>query len=198
MPDPVGAGVPAAMDKRLADDPAASRKLLAEAGYPNGFGFTINCPNDRYINDEKVCVALSAMWAKVGLRVKVEAVTRAQVFPYLAKLETSAYLYGWGGGSSEAIWFLKPLMHTRNASGAGDNNFGRVSNAKLDQLTDAIEVEMDTAKRHALVQQAVQVMQDEVLALPLHRQVIPWVSKAGMTVVHRKSNAFSPRWATVN
>jgi len=197
MPDPKGGGVPASLDRRLPYDVQAARTLLAEAGYPNGFGFTLNCPNDRYINDEKICTALAAMWARAGLKVRVEAMPRTQFFPYLAKLEASAYLYGWGGGSSEAIWILKPVLHTRTTTGSGDNNFGRWSNARLDDLTAAIEVEMDTARRHALVTEAMQLVQDEVLAIPLHRQVIPWVSKANITVVHRPSNALVPRWVTV-
>jgi peptide/nickel transport system substrate-binding protein len=197
MPDPKGGGVPASLEKRLPYDPNAARKLLAEAGYPKGFGFTLNCPNDRYINDEKICVALAAMWAKVGVNAKVETLPRAQYFPYLAKLETSAYMYGWGGGSSEAIWILKPVLHTRTTTGQGDNNFGRMSHARLDEITKAVDVEMDTARRHAMVTEAMKIIQDEVLVLPLHRQVIPWVSKANITVVHRPNNALSPRWTTV-
>jgi peptide/nickel transport system substrate-binding protein len=197
LPHPEGAGVPKALDKRLPFDPAAARKLLAEAGYPKGFRFTLNCPNDRYVNDEKICVAISAMWARVGLDVKVETLPRAQYFPMLAKMETNAYLYGWGGGSSEGIWMLKPVLHTRNTSGAGDNNFGRMSVAKLDELTAAIDVEMDMAKRHAMVTEAMKLVQDEVLVLPLHRQVIPWVSKKNVAVVHRPNNVLIPRWVTV-
>ncbi|MDQ3025957.1 MAG: ABC transporter substrate-binding protein [Pseudomonadota bacterium] len=197
LPDPKGAGVPAALDQRLAFDPVRARKLLAEAGYPDGFSFTLSCPNDRYINDEKICTALAAMWARIGVRTKVEASPRAQYFPYLAKLEANAYLYGWGGGSSEGIWILKPILHTRNTSGAGDNNFARVSHARLDQLTAAIESEMDTTKRHAMVAEAARIIQEDTLALPLHRQVIPWVSKGNITVTHRPNNALMPAWVTV-
>jgi len=197
LPDPKGAGVPDALERRRPHDPAKARKLLADAGYPNGFSFTLACPNDRYINDEKICTALAAMWARVGVRVKVEASPRAQYFPALAKLESNAYLYGWGGGSSEGIWLLKPVLHTRNTSGAGDNNFGRLSNARLDQLITSIESEMDATRRHALVTEAVKLIQDETLALPLHRQVIPWVSKANVTVVHRPNNALFLRWVVV-
>jgi peptide/nickel transport system substrate-binding protein len=197
LPDPKGAGVPAALDKRLPYDSGRAKKLLAEAGYPKGFRFTLNCPNDRYVNDEKICVALSAMWAKVGLDVKVETLPRAQYFPMLAKMETSAYMYGWGGGSSEGIWMLKPVLHTRNTAGAGDNNFGRMSVAKLDELTAAIDVEMDTGKRHAMVAEAAKLIHDEVLVLPLHRQVIPWVSKKNVSVVHRPNNGLVMRWVTV-
>ena len=192
-----GNAVPASYEKRLPHDPAAARKLLAEAGYPNGFGFTLNCPNDRYVNDEKICVAVCAMWAKIGVNAKLETMPRAQYFQKMGKLNTSAYLLGWGGGSSDAIFMLKPVLHSRNAMGAGDGNYGDAKSEKLDQLTDAIEGELDLAKRTAMINEAAKVVQDEVLTIPLHRQVIPWVSKANISVVHRPNNFLTPMWVTV-
>src|SRR6185369_6953984 len=94
LPDPAGSGIPDSMEKRPPYDVAAAKKLLAEAGYPNGFGFTITCPNNRYINDEKICTAIAAMWAKAGLDVKVEALPRGQFFPKALKLEVSAFIWG--------------------------------------------------------------------------------------------------------
>ncbi len=198
LPDPRGAGVDAALDRRLPFDPAAAKRLMVEAGFASGFPLSLECPNDRYVNDEKICVAVAAMWSRIGIDTRVNAIPRAQFFPKVAQLESSAYLYGWGGGSSEAIWILKPILHTRGAGGAGDNNFGRFGNARLDQLIDAIEVEMDAAKRHAMATEAMKIVQDEVMVLPLHRQVIPWVSKRGITVVHRPNNALTPMWVRMD
>ena len=141
--------------------------------------------------------SLAGMWARIAVNARVESLPRALYFPKAARREVTAFMHGWGGGSSEGIWLLKPVMHTRNTSGAGDNNFGRMSVAKLDELTATIDVEMDTAKRHAMVTEAVKLMQDEVLVLPLHRQVIPWVSKKNVTVVHRPNNVLVMRWVTV-
>jgi len=197
LPDPTGNDIPKAYEKRLRYDPAAAKKLLAEAGYPNGFGFTLNCPNDRYVNDEKICVAVSAMWAKIGVTAKLESMPRAQYFQKLGKLDTSAYMLGWGGGSSDAIWILKPVLHSRNAQGAGDGNYGDAKNARLDELTDAIEGEMDAKKRTAMIHEAVKLVQDEVLAIPLHRQVIPWVTKANIAVHHQPNNFLTPMWIKV-
>jgi peptide/nickel transport system substrate-binding protein len=197
VPDPRGNDVPAALEKRLPYDPAAAKKLLAEAGYPNGFGFTLNCPNDRYINDEKICVAVSAMWAKIGVNARLETMPRAQYFQKMGKLDTSAYMLGWGGGSPDAIWILKPVLHSRNTSGAGDGNYGDTKNARLDELTDAIEGEMDPARRNAMIHDAVKLIQDEVLRIPLHRQVIPWVSRTGVTVRHNPANFMNYLWVTV-
>jgi len=194
FPDPRGGGVRGEFEKRLPYDPAASKRLLAEAGYPNGFGFVLHCPNDRYINDERICVAISAMWAKVGVNARVETMPRAQYFQKMGKLDTSAYLLGWGGGSSDPIFTLKPVLHSRNAMGAGDGNYGNTKSDRMDELTDRIEAEMDLAKRTAMINEATRVLQEEVLTIPLHRQVIPWVSRANIFVVHRANNFLTPMW----
>ena len=99
LPSPKGAGVPDALERRYPFDPAAARKLLADAGYPSGFGFTLHCPNDRYVNDERICIALASMWAKVGLNVRVEAMPKTQYFQQAEKLQFAAFMLGWGGAT---------------------------------------------------------------------------------------------------
>ena len=194
LPDPKGAGVPAADDKRLPLDPTGARKLLTEAGYPNGFSFTLHCPNDRYVNDEKICIALSAMWARVGLKVRVESMTKTLYFQKLNKLDVSAFMVGWGGGSQDAIFMFKPVLHSRNDKGAGDGNYGNFKHVELDRLIDAVEEEMDPAKRQELINTAARIVRDEVLVLPLHRQVIPWVSRKGVMLHHMPNNILTTRW----
>jgi peptide/nickel transport system substrate-binding protein len=197
LPDPKGAGLPPAMERRPPYDVAAAKKLLAEAGYPNGFGFTLTCPNNRYINDEKICVALAAMWARIGLDVRVEALPRAQYFPKALKLDTSATMLGWGGDSPDAIFTLKPVLHSRQPTGAGTNNLGDYRNAELDALIASIEGEMDKAKRQAAIDKAMALVQDEVLMIPLHRQVIPWAMRSYVDVVHRSNNNLYVPWVTI-
>jgi peptide/nickel transport system substrate-binding protein len=198
LPDPAGSGLPDAMEKRPPYDPAAAKRLLAEAGYPNGFGFTITCPNNRYINDEKICIALAAMWARAGLDVKVDSLPRSQFFPRALKLDVSAFLWGWGSDSPDAIFTLKPVLHSRDATtGVGTNNVGDYRNAELDQLIDAAATEMDAKKRQGMINRAIAIVQDEVLVIPLHRQVIPWLSRAGVSVVHRPNNMLYLPWVKV-
>ncbi|MCY7387828.1 MAG: ABC transporter substrate-binding protein, partial [Burkholderiales bacterium] len=103
-PSPKAEGIPDAMDKRFPFDPAAAKKLLADAGYPNGFGFTLHCPNVRYVNDEKICVALASMWARIGVNTKVEAMPKAQYFARTPKKEFSACMQGWGDNNRDAMF----------------------------------------------------------------------------------------------
>jgi peptide/nickel transport system substrate-binding protein len=195
LPDPRGAGIPDSYEKRFPHDVAASKRLLSEAGYPNGFGFTLHCPNDRYINDEKICVALAGMWARAGVNVRVETMPKAQYFPRATKRDFSALMTGWGGGSSDAIFLLKPTMHSPNTQGAGDANYGGFRNEPLDALIDGIDGEMDLQKRQAMINEAIAIIQSEVHVIPLHRQVIPWVTRGGVSVHHMPTNAFRPEWA---
>jgi len=185
LPSVAGLGV---KDTRHPFDLAAARKLLAEAGYPRGFGFTLHCPNDRYVNDEKICIALAGMLAKAGLRVGVETSPKAIYFQKCERLDVSAYMIGWGGAAVDPIFTLKPVLHARTADGAGDSNFGNYRVPELDALTDKIESEMDPAKRLAMIREAIAIVQREIPVLPLHRQVIPWATRAGIRLTHRANN----------
>src|SRR5436190_1500503 len=198
LPAPKGAGIPDSMDKRYPFDVAASKKLLAEAGYPNGFTVTIDCPNDRYINDEKICVALAGMWSKIGVNVRVAAIPKANFFPKVQKLDTSMYMLGWGGATSDAIFTLKPVLHSRNDKGAGEYNWGNYKIPEFDKLIDDAEGEMDHAKRQDMIIKAMQMHHDSVLHIPLHLQVIPWVSLANVSVVHRPDNWLEVAWVKIN
>jgi peptide/nickel transport system substrate-binding protein len=197
-PNPKGESIPAELDRRPAFDVNAAKALLAEAGYPNGFGFTLHCPNDRYVNDEKICVALGAMWAKIGLDVKVETMPKAQYFQRTPKKEFSACMQGWGDNNRDAMFTLRPLYHSLQAdTGRGDTNYGNFRNPELDALIQKAETEMDPAKRQGTINDAIRSLQKEVNAIPLHRQVTPWVSRANVSVTHRSDNWLWPLWVTV-
>ena len=200
---PTGAMLPAPLpwivepEKRFAFDRARARQLLAEAGYPNGFEVTLDCPNNRYVNDEKICQALAAMWSQVGVTTDVTAMPRANYFPKLEKLDTSLYMLGWGGAATDPIFILQPVLRTANNRGDGEYNYGRYSNPKLDALIDQIKTELDVEKRHRLINEALMIEHDEFLNLPLHRQVIPWASRSNVTAVHLANNNVIPNWVTV-
>jgi len=198
LPGAAKLGMKDGVELRHPYDPARARALLAEAGYPNGFGFTLHCPNDRWMNDERLCTAVAAMWSRIGLDVRVEAIPKAQFFPRASKREISAGLSAWGGNSEQAIFILKPVMHTPSDDGAGSSNFGSFSHPPLDRLIRLIEVEFDPVERQKLVEQAARMVHDEVLLIPLHRQVVPWASRNNVTVVPTPNNWLVPIWVKVN
>lgn len=163
---------------RLPYDPQAAKKLLAEAGYPNGFEFTLDCPNNRYINDEAIGKALAGMWAKIGVKVKVNAIPRANYFPKVLRYDSSVGMVGWGASTQDALFPLQSLVETVDVKkGNGLSNIGRVSDPELDALIEKIKEEENFDKRNELIEQALLRVNKNIYVLPLHTQVINWALK---------------------
>ncbi len=196
-PSPLGAYNDAALESRLPFDLAAAKQAMVDAGYPQGFEVTLDCPNNRYINDEEICQALAVMWAKIGVKLRVNAMPRTTYFPKLQRLDTSMYLLGWGGSITDAETTLTPLLRTRGEGGIGAWNFGQIADAKLDGLAAASSREADPVKREQLIKAALQQQKDQVLTLPLHRQVVPWGARENVDVVHRADNWVEFSWIRI-
>jgi peptide/nickel transport system substrate-binding protein len=197
VPSPLGDYNDPEIEKRLPFDLAKAKQLMAEAGYPNGFEVQLDCPNNRYINDQSICEALSSMWAKIGLKVTVLAQPRATYFPKAEKLDTSMFMLGWGGNVTDAQPTFEQVMHSRGEGGVGYYNWGNVKDEKLDQLIDASAKEPDPKKREELVKAALKQHNEQVHHIPLHRQVIPWAARSNVNVVHRADNWLEWQWVTV-
>ena len=193
-PSPRGAFNDPAIEQRLPFDLAAARELMSDAGYPQGFEVALDCPNNRYINDEEICQTLAAMWAKLGVRVRLNAMPRSIFFPRLHRLDTSLYLMGWGGASTDAEITLTPLMRSRGEGGVGGWNFGQISNARLDEAAVASSREADPARREQLIKTALREQQAAVNYIPLHRQVISWAARQDVDVVQRADNWVEFAW----
>lgn len=185
------------IDKPLKVDLARAKQLLAEAGYPNGFEFQLNCPNNRYVNDEKICLALASMWAKIGVNTKVAAESMSTFIQKVQNFDTSAYLLGWGVATYDAQYSLQSLVRTRTTGADGNFNFGRVSDPALDKLVDAMKVETDVAKRNALIKDALVRTRDEHLVLPLHHQIRPWAMVKGVDTIHRSDDRPQARFTSM-
>lgn len=196
-PSPLGAYNDAAIESRYPFDLEAAKKLMADAGYAGGFDVTLDCPNNRYINDEEICITLAQMWSKLNVRVRVNAMPRATYFPKLEKHDTSMYMLGWGGAVTDAETTLTPVMRNPGEKGVGLYNYGRSTNAKFDQLAAQSSVEADPKKREALVKAALTEWKEQVHTIPLHRQVIPWAARTNIDAVHRADNWLEVAWVTV-
>jgi peptide/nickel transport system substrate-binding protein len=166
-------------------DPAGAKKLLAEAGYPDGFEFTLDCPNNRYVNDEKICQALVGMWAKAGIRARLNSMPFANFIPKILNFDTSAYMLGWGVATFDALYTVQSLVRTKTGGAEGSFNLGRISDPKLDNTIDAIKIATDVKARDALLREALVKTRDEHYYIPLHHQLRPWAMKQGVTTVHK-------------
>jgi peptide/nickel transport system substrate-binding protein len=179
-------------------DPEGAKKLLAEAGYPNGFGVTIHAPNNRYVNDATIAQAVAQMLTRVGIVTKVEAMPSAPFFAQATDLKFSLMLLGWSSGTGEASSPLKALLATYSTDkGFGTANRGRYSNGKVDALLEEALYTVDDPKREAILQRATEVAINDTGIVPLHSQVNVWATRDGITYVPRTdentlANKFKP------
>jgi len=185
------------LDKTSAADIEGAKKLLAEAGYPNGFEFGLDCPNNRYVNDEEICQALVGMWARAGLKVKLNAQPMASFIAKVQNFDHSTYMLGWGVATFDAHYTLQSLAHTKTKGADGSFNLGRFSDAKLDGLIDAAAVEMDVKKRDAMLAEGLTITRDNYYYVPLHHQLRPWAMKKGVTTIYKSDDRPESRYARV-
>ena len=185
-------------DARWPYDVQAAKKLLKDAGYENGFEIDFACPNNRYINDEEICQAVAAMWARVGVKVKLRTLPLVTYFPMIQRYEASIYMLGWGVPTFDALYSLQSLVRTVGAQGDGNYNVGRYSNPQMDALVERIKQEVDPKSRNALIEQALLLSHQDVSHIPLHNQVIPWAMKKNIELYHRADNRVDMRSVKVN
>ena len=184
--------------QRHAFDAEASRRLLAEAGYPQGFEVDFACPNNRYINDEEICQAVTAMWAKVGIKAKLRTLPLVTYFPMIQRYEASIYMLGWGVPTFDALYSLQSLTRSVGTGGDGNYNVGRYANQRMDYIVDRVKAETDLTVRTRLLTEALQLQNDTVAHIPLHNQIIPWAMKRNVDVTHRADNRLDWRLIKVN
>ena len=167
-------------------DPEGAKKLLAEAGYPNGLAITIHGTNNRYINDDKIAQAIAQFYSRAGIEARVETMPSAVYFSKATNGEYGYMLLGWGTESGEQGSSLRSLLATRDpAKGMGVNNRGRYSNPAFDKLlTDAL-VTMDEKKREGMIQAAAEVVMNDVGLIPIHYEVSTWATLKGFKYTAR-------------
>jgi peptide/nickel transport system substrate-binding protein len=182
-------GAPAALNKRLLPfNPDASKALLTEAGYPNGFTVGLLCPNDRYVFDEAICLATASMLAKVGIKTTMMIEPASKWSVRLNANDASMYMVGHAGlPMADSYGLLKDVVATRQGK-EGSLNVGRYSNAKFDAYLPQIASEIDPAKRAKLIEEAVTLERNDVSHVPLHQQPITWAAKKGISMAQAPDN----------
>lgn len=178
-------------------DPIAARAQLAQAGYPNGFTLGLNCPSDRHPVDEVLCKAVTNFWSKVGVQTRLRLQPKAQYFAELEKTGADVFLMGWGGATTDAMYSLKPLVHSTasgksstssSSSVAGQFNYGGIADPSLDALIDQAEIEQNPALRTPLMLQALQKVKQEAYVIPLYQQAILWGMQTRISAAPRADN----------
>ncbi len=188
MVSPFLTGAPADLNERLPYDPEASKRLLAEAGFPNGFTVGIVCPNDRYVNDERTCQAVAAMLARVGIRLQLQSEPTNIWSRRTATRDFSMYMLGHAGlPLADAYSTLNEVLRT-NTRTTGGLNYGRWSNAEFDALVAQVAEAPDETSRRALIRQALEIERREIAHIPLFQQPIAWASRRGIDLRQAPDN----------
>jgi peptide/nickel transport system substrate-binding protein len=182
----------------LADLPRA-RRLLAEAGYAGGFKVTLDCPNDRFVSDAALCLAIAAQLARVGIGVEVQARPRGLHFRKIQNGGSSFYMHGWGGSNTDPQFLLDTTLHSFDAaSQKGGDNYGGHADAELDRLIDAAGAEMVESRRKMLIRDAQRLDFHRFYYLPLHRQVLHWATRANVQPVVTPNNMVRADWVRID
>lgn len=164
-------------------DPELSKKLLAEAGYPNGFGLTVHCPNDRFVEDAKICQALGQMFTRIGLKAKVETLPMSVLSPRAMDKNGERFsmnMMGWSDSVGEAR-VLGQVLHTPDGAAQGAWNWGGYSNPKLDALFDEAMTIPDAQARHAKLREGMRTAMEDAAVIPLHYQSVVVAARKGLT-----------------
>jgi peptide/nickel transport system substrate-binding protein len=184
--------------KRHPFDVAAARRLMKEAGYEDGFELTMDCPNDRYVNDELICQAVSAMLSKIGVKITLNIMPKTRYFEKIgptSKYDSSFHLLGWSANTLDSWNVLANLVVCRDANGKGGTfNFGGYCNPEIDRLTAKILVEGDLAQRDAMIAEAFRLLHEDVGMIPLHQQSLAWGVAKGVTVAQRADGHLRFEW----
>lgn len=188
---PLVDGADPALGRRLAYDPVRARALLAEAGYAQGFGVTLDCVNVSW--RQNVCQAAAAMLSQVGIRTTLRVSTPNLFFPKLTQASASFVEFGWTA-QPDAYGSLNGLFRSHEARGLGSFNAGRYRNPKLDAVIDAIRVEPDLDRRRRMVGQALSLIAADLPYVPLYRRRLNWAMADGVGLVQWPNDTLELRW----
>jgi peptide/nickel transport system substrate-binding protein len=181
IPSPLLNSAPQGLNTRLLPfDPDAARKLLNAAGYPDGFGVAMQCPNDRYVYDEQICVAIGAMLSRVGIRTTAQIEPAAKWLARVNANDISLYMLGHAGlPMADTYAVLIDVVATASPT-TGTLNAGRYSNPAFDAMLPRIAAELDPETRRRLIGEAVAIERNEISHIPLHQQPVTWAARNGI------------------
>ncbi|GLS90802.1 cytochrome c [Psychromonas marina] len=160
-----------------------AKQLMKEAGYEKGFNLSMMAPNNRYVNDAQIAQATASMLSKIGIKVDLKTMPKAQYWPEFDKCSADMMMIGWHSDTEDSANFSEFLTMTRDAeTGKGAYNCGYYANPKVDQLVNQANAETDPAKRSEMLKEVEKILYNEAAFVPLHWQDLAWGAKSNLQV----------------
>lgn len=179
-------------------DPEAAKQLMNEAGFPEGFQVTLDCPNDRYINSERVCQAVAGMLARIDVQVSINSMPSSKFFVKIGSLDTSFNFFGYMPSDMDAYNPLNVVVQTRDGAGNGQWNVGGYSNPEVDAAIRAAQGEMDPKKREDFVSKALTLHSQDIGHIPLYQPGLTWGVRNSVTTILQIDNRVNLTYFHVN
>jgi peptide/nickel transport system substrate-binding protein len=152
---------------KLNYDPEKSKKLLAQAGYPNGVDVELQTPVGRYTLDKQLTEAMIPMLNAAGFRARLLTPEWATLWANVQK-GTIPFYYMGRGSVQDPSAALHQYFHTGETPRIG------YSNSKLDELLDKEQQEFDPKKRRQYLSQAMSLLTEEAPACFMWRHKLQW------------------------
>jgi peptide/nickel transport system substrate-binding protein len=186
------------LNDRYPFDPEAAQKLLVDAGYPDGFEVGLDCPNDRYINDEEICQAVTSMWAKIGVQANLTAQTKSIYFNKALAGECDIWMLGWATLPMMDSYSVLSQILSSSREQLGLYNPGGYVNPRIDELVDKVAVELDEEQRLQMISEAFKLAKEDFEIIPLHQQPLSWAIKDGVTIIQHADDKIRLWYTTID
>ena len=176
-------GFDPALNDRLPFDPDGAKKLLAEAGYPDGFEIGFDAPNDRYVNDEKIAQAIVPMWARIGVRAKLTTQQGSAHFNKANAGKSDIWMFGWATLPMLDSYSVLSQILSSARQNLGGFNPGGYKNPRVDELVDKVAVELNEPERLKMISETFKLAKDACVIIPLHQQPLSWAVRDNVKIV---------------
>jgi peptide/nickel transport system substrate-binding protein len=186
------------LNDRYAYDPETAKDMLIKAGYPSGFEVGLDCPNDRYINDEEICQAVASMWAKIGLKVNLTTQTKSLHFNKALAGKCDIWMLGWATLPMMDSYSVLSQILSSPREKLGLYNPGGYINSQVDTLVDQIGVELNEAKRLKMISDAFKLAKEDMVIIPLHQQPLSWAVRDGVNIIQHADNKIRLWYTTLD
>ena len=164
-------------------DLAKAKELMKEAGYEKGLSLSMIAPNNRYVNDAKIAQAAAAMLSKIGIKVDLKTMPKAQYWPEFDKCSADLLMVGWHADTEDSANLTEFLTMTRDEkTGKGAYNCGHYSNPEVDNLIAKANVETDPKVRSQELQKVEKILYDDAAFVPLHWENLAWGAKSNVDI----------------